>query len=135
MNAHTPQYATPDGAAINLTIEHLSLGWIPFTASADDIEAMGADLYVRAVAGEFGSISDYDGPSAEEMLTDAMRVERDARLAQLDAIVGNPLRWAELTPAQQTELATYRQALLDVPQQSGFPTAINWPVLPDVENN
>lgn len=32
--------------------------------------------------------------------------------------------------ADKAAWATYRQALRDVPQQSGFPTEITWPVAP-----
>jgi hypothetical protein len=42
----------------------------------------------------------------------------------------NPVRYAELNAEQRTELAVYRQALLDVPTQSGWPTAIVWPTQP-----
>jgi len=69
-------------------------------------------------------------PSAEELLAIQMRAQRDTLLAQLDAIVSNPLRWAEYTADQQAALAAYRQALLDVPQQAGFPSEINWPEMP-----
>lgn len=31
---------------------------------------------------------------------------------------------------QKAELATYRQALLDVPQQEGFPSEVTWPDKP-----
>jgi len=62
-----------------------------------------------------------NGPTAADLLAGQVRTDRDARLAQLDAIVTNPLRWAAFTPEAQTALAAYRQALLDVPQQAGFP--------------
>jgi hypothetical protein len=42
----------------------------------------------------------------------------------------NPIRYAELTDSQRTEIAAYRQALLDVPQQSGWPATIEWPTQP-----
>jgi hypothetical protein len=42
----------------------------------------------------------------------------------------NPVRYAELTTEQRTEIAEYRQALLDVPTQSGWPTTIEWPTQP-----
>jgi len=130
MNAHTPRYATHDSAAINLTVEHPEHGAIPFTARADDGEPLGAELYARAIAGEFGPIAAYDGPSTEEMLEEQMRAERDNRLTALDTLVMNPLRWAAFTPEAQTALAAYRQALLDVPQQAGFPGEIDWPNMP-----
>jgi len=69
-------------------------------------------------------------PSAEDMLAAAMRAERDARLVTLDALVMNPLRWAAFTADEQAALATYRQALLDVPQQAGFPGVVDWPEMP-----
>jgi len=43
----------------------------------------------------------------------------------------NPVWYASLNQQQQTELAAYRQALLDVPQQNGFPSEIQWPNCPN----
>lgn len=64
-------------------------------------------------------------------LTTEGRAERDRRLQELDSIVGNPLRWASLSTEQQQALADYRLALLEVPQQEGFPVAVVWPVMPE----
>jgi len=69
-------------------------------------------------------------PSPEALLAIQMRAQRDALLSQLDTLVSNPLRWAEYTADQQAALAAYRQALLDVPQQVGFPSEIDWPEMP-----
>jgi len=128
--AHSPKYADFGHTAIDLVIEHPEFGTIPFTASPSDTAPLGQDLYTQAVAGAFGEIAAYDGLSPEEVLTEQMRTQRDALLAQLDAIVNNPLRWAEYTAEQQAALAAYRQALLDVPQQEGFPSEIDWPEMP-----
>jgi hypothetical protein len=35
-----------------------------------------------------------------------------------------------LTITQQTAWATYRQALRDIPQQTGYPVNITWPIAP-----
>lgn len=57
-----------------------------------------------------------------------VRAQRDRLLAsEIDPIASNTLRWNALTPEQQTDLAAYRQALLDVPQQEGFPQEVVWP--------
>ena len=37
---------------------------------------------------------------------------------------------AALDADTQTAWAAYRQALLDVPQQAGFPNTVTWPVAP-----
>jgi len=131
--AHSPKYAAFDQSAVDLTIEHPELGTIPFTASANDTEALGQSLYARAKSGEFGDIAPYDGPpppDPQEVLAQEVRAERNQKLAALDVIVSNPLRWAEFSEPQQVALAAYRQALLDVPQQSGFPDEIDWPEVP-----
>ncbi len=59
-----------------------------------------------------------------------VRYNRDIKLADLDEFVKNPLRYDTLTDEQKTKLATYRQALLDIPQQGGFPVRVDWPRLP-----
>lgn len=59
---------------------------------------------------------------------DNKRYQRNELLAAVDRV--NPVRYATLTDQQQTELAIYRQALLDVPQQVNFPTAVTWPAKP-----
>lgn len=80
----------------------------------------------------------YDGaqffppePDLEKLAADA-RKERDTILANVvDPLVSNPLRWADLTAETQAAWAAYRRALLDVPQQEGFPVDIVWPTQPE----
>lgn len=57
------------------------------------------------------------------------RGKRNSLLSEIDIIATNPLRWAEVPDKEA--VAVYRQALLDVPQQAGFPENINWPVKPE----
>jgi len=128
--AHGPKYANFDGTAVDLIIAHPELGTLPFTASSDDTEPLGQSLHARAMNGDFGPIAPYDGPSPQEVLADQMRTLRNQKLAALDALVMHPLRWAEFTAPQQVALSSYRQALLDVPQQAGFPANIDWPEPP-----
>lgn len=66
------------------------------------------------------------------VLSDRARMERDGKLvSEVDPIASNNLRWAELTSEKQAEWTQYRTNLLNVPQQSGFPTSISWPSKPD----
>jgi hypothetical protein len=80
-----------------------------------------AEVQVREAAWE----AEADVRKAEEV-----RNERDAFLTEVDAVAGNALRWAALDADTQAAWATYRQALLDVPQQSGFPNSVAWPQEP-----
>ena len=43
----------------------------------------------------------------------------------------NPIWYASLSADQQTELQNYRQLLLDIPQQPGYPIDVVWPEKPN----
>lgn len=47
---------------IDLEVEHPTLGWIPFTASPDDPEQYGRDLYAAALTGAYGIIGAFTPP-------------------------------------------------------------------------
>lgn len=72
-----------DGS-IDLTYNHPVYGPVPYTASPNDIEPLGRDLYARAIAGEFGVVAPYVAPSPtpEQILADKKR----QRQAIVDAI-------------------------------------------------
>ena len=57
-----------------------------------------------------------------------LRFNRDALLSRVDRV--NPTWYNTLTEQQRSDLAEYRQALLDVPQQPGFPESVVWPTQP-----
>jgi hypothetical protein len=66
-----------------------------------------------------------------DMLPTIIREQRDEKLLQeVDPVVTNPLRWAELTEDKQAEWTQYRTDLLNLPAQSGFPNTITWPTKP-----
>lgn len=62
-------------------------------------------------------------------LEDGIRNTRD-QLLRDNVDTMNPIRYAALTNEQRTEIAVYRQALLDLPQQTGWPNIIDWPTKP-----
>jgi len=71
-----------------------------------------------------------DHRTIEQKAKDA-RTQRNMLLTTIvDPIVTNPLRWAELSTTEQQEWADYRTALLNVPQQVGFPNSVTWPIQP-----
>ena len=77
------------------------------------------------------SITIIDGLPTSQLASEA-RAKRDKLLVdELDPIVTNPLRWAELTTEKQNEWTSYRTSLLNVPQQSDFPQTISWPSKPE----
>lgn len=56
------------------------------------------------------------------------RQQRNELLSIIDRV--NPVWYNSLTYDQQEQLIEYRRALLNVPQQAGFPTQIEWPQKP-----
>lgn len=72
-------------------------------------------------------IKDHLNPpiTAEEV-----RLQRDGLLKDLDKVVSNPLRYGSYSSEQMLELITYRQDLLDITKQVGFPTKVKWPDKP-----
>lgn len=77
-----------------------------------------------------GVTSEVDHRSEEQKTSDARALRNILLVSEVDPIVTNPLRWAELSTEQQQDWADYRTALLNVPQQVGFPNAITWPTKP-----
>lgn len=68
--------------------------------------------------------------NAPKPTEDSIRSERDVILSTtIDKI--NSVRWASLTASQKTAWTNYRQALLDIPEQPGFPESVEWPVAPN----
>jgi len=58
----------------------------------------------------------------------SLRTKRNTLLQDVDAITA--VWYNSLSEQQQAELQAYRQALLAVPQQAGFPTQVEWPTKP-----
>jgi len=103
----------------------------PFSASLNDPELHGREIFALIISGQFGPVSPYVAPILTfEEKAQRVRGKRDFMFGQVDPIVSNPLRWAAMTEERRAAWSAYRQALLDVPQQAGFPDNIDWPVAP-----
>ena len=71
---------------------------------------------------------------AYERNAQIIRNERYIRMKPADRI--SPMRWEKMTEAKREEWRIYRQALLDIPQQPGFPWGGDpgkapWPIKPE----
>jgi len=98
------------------------------------VEPESGPLWGRVLSGEFGKVEAYVPPSKEYLYgvkAKAVREERDLKLSkEVDPIAGNILRWEDLSTEAKSSLSAYRLALLDVPQQDGFPNDVVWPTKP-----
>lgn len=60
MKIQNPRYN--EHGTIDVDLEHPVYGWIPFTATPDDVEPHGREIYRRAAAGECGPILPHQPP-------------------------------------------------------------------------
>ena len=119
-----------ENTIFDLEINHPEFGWIPYSLHPDDSDNTidNADL-LNLIGSNYSAFSqsDYDAKIAANV-----RRVRNLRLEQeVDPIVSNPLRWAEMTSEEQTTWSQYRTDLLNVPQQSGFPHDVTFPTKPE----
>jgi len=121
-----------DNLRMDVEINHPQHGWIPYTLDPADTDmTINNDAVMALIGDDFAA---YVPPTQAELDAAAaaqVRAERDNRLTEVDAIAGNTLRWAALDVDTQAAWSAYRQALLDVPQQSNFPHDITWPTKPE----
>lgn len=121
-----------DNLLMDVEINHPQHGWIPYTLDPADTDTTIDNDAVMALIGT--DFTAYVAPTQAELdaaEAASVRADRDYRLVEVDDIAGNALRWAALDTATQGEWATYRQALLDIPQQDSFPHNIAWPHKPE----
>jgi hypothetical protein len=133
MNYRNAKYIA--GARIDCEINHPSHGWVPFTCDPTDTGASFDVIALFDAMAADPATASYVPPTQAELdakQAQIVRSTRDSSLAsEVDPLVSNPLRWAGLTAEKQTAWTAYRQALLDVPQQSGFPHNVVWPTKPE----
>ena len=79
-------------------------------------------------------MQEYQAPADDQIVAIKsleVRAMRDTLLrTNVDPIVSNPLRWAELSSEKQEEWKKYRQDLLDISKQPKFPKVVTYPTKP-----
>ena len=97
-------------------------------STRNGVEQIDGKWYTKFVAGPIFANSDEETAYKAKVDADAavrVRSQRDEKLAECDWTQANdsPLKAA-------SAWTTYRQALRDVPAQSGFPHTVTWPTKP-----
>ena len=122
-----------DSGWVECEVNHPEFGWIPYGLNPADTDMTVNNDDLLAAMAKSGDVAAYVPPTQAELdeaLSGQLRMDRDALLSKVDAIAGNALRWSALDAKVQAAWAVYRQALLDVPQQDGFPNSVAWPAQP-----
>ena len=104
-----------------------------FNYAFDDVPSQSNSVEVSSIDGIFGGMRYINGewvdtPKSINERSSIIRMKRDEVLSkEVDPVTSNTLRFNSMSAEQQQAWADYRQALLDIPQQSGFPHDVVWP--------
>jgi len=127
------QSLNTENTMFDVEINHPEHGWIPYTLNPDDTDMTVDNSVLLELIGTDYAV--YVAPTQAELdaeLSESLRGQRDQKLVEeVDPLVTNPLRWAELTDAKQAEWTQYRTDLLNLPDQAGFPNTVTWPTKPE----
>jgi len=133
MNYRNAKYI--DSTRIDCEINHPDYGWIPYTLDPSDTDMTIDNSALLAKMAEKNNVIAYVPPTQDELDATAAAAIRNERgfklLSEVDPVVSNPLRWADMTTDKQTEWADYRISLLSITDQSGFPHSVTWPTKPE----
>lgn len=126
------QSLNAENTAFNVEINHPEFDWIPYTLNPDDTDmTVNNSVLLELIGSDYAAYVAPTQAELDEALSANLRAQRDQKLVQeVDPIVTNPLRWAELTDAKQAEWTQYRTDLLNMPDQAGFPNTVAWPTKP-----
>jgi hypothetical protein len=121
-----------ENTCMDVEINHPEFGWIPYyLTDHDEDTTIDNDAVMALIGTDFEA---YVPPTQEELDAQAagqVRGQRDYLLeTEVDPIVSNPLRWADMTAEEQNAWAAYRTALLNITDQAGFPHSVTWPTKP-----
>lgn len=110
---------------VDLVTSESSLETVSYVARDGDVAETGQWVYQQIVEGNFeGAITDWvpPPPPSVEDIGNRVRYVRNQKLRnEVDPIVSNPLRWNDMTEAQQQAWTDYRRALLDMSNDPAFP--------------
>ena len=98
---------------------------VPFTATPDDVEEHGRTLYNQLNTTYSSQVTACSTEERDTAFAEIARSDRNTRIRETDWTQS-----ADVPQATKDLWAPYRQALRDVPAQTGFPHEITWPTPP-----
>lgn len=110
-----------------VNFSHLDEDFVPFSAVQSGDTDYSHTIFANAIAGQYGAIAEYTPPPepTDEEVAFLVRMERDKLLRESDWTQN-----ADIPQALKDKWAPYRQALRDLPAQTGFPKNVVFPALP-----
>jgi hypothetical protein len=126
------KFVTPDNLQIDCEINHPEYGWIPYLLDPADTDMTIDNTELKASMDQNGDVAAFNQQEYDDKIASLVRLQRDNMLQmEVDPIVSNALRWADMTTEEQNAWTAYRTALLDITDQAGFPHSVTWPTKPE----
>ncbi len=126
LSVENPRWGNPENTIVLLDVIFEDIGLVCFSATEDDVEQHGVELFNKALNSDFGPIEDYQPLNlSDEILANKIRYSRDELLKETD--------WTQLSDVPELtreKFVLYRQSLRDITLQNDFPSSIVWPVKP-----
>lgn len=132
-----PVYVTADKKLIDCEVEFQALGeeYVPFTASPDDSEEYGREIYAQCIAGKWGAVRAYvvAVKSQAQLIADAT-AEKSQLQSEAEGIIvplERALRLGMATAAEKKRLEAWEKySVLLSRVDTGKPADIEWPQNP-----
>jgi len=123
-------YYKPDGEGFGALLERDGINDVNYLAEGLlEIEAPWSIEEMDAFKVVDGVVIFY---TPDDVAANRVRYTRDnLLLTEVDPLVSNTLRWADLTAEKQALWTQYRRDLLDITAQEGFPQDVTWPTKPE----
>lgn len=147
-NVKNPKWANAQHSVIvcDVDFDDLDEEYVQFAAVASGDLQHTHEIFARCVSGDFGQIAEYTPPQdivGNEALANIRAIRNNKLATEVDPVVSNPLRWADMTSSQQQAWSNYRRDLLNITttypnpayvwneaKQGYDETNIVWPVKP-----
>lgn len=121
-----------DNTMIDVEILHPDFDWMPYTINpADTDQTIDNEALMNMIGSDFQPYVAPTQAEIDEAASDFARQQRNDLLTEVDMVASNPLRWSSMTKQEQGRWAKYRQELLDITNEEGFPHDIKWPTKPE----
>ena len=101
-------------------------------SQSDGVEQIDGKWYTKYILGPVFTDGETTAAEQEAAYKTQKDAERATNVRNLRTQLLNDCDWTQIadSTADKTAWATYRQALRDVPSQTGFPWEITWPTQP-----
>lgn len=107
---------------IDCEIDHPEFGWIPFTASPDDVEPHGREIHARALTGEFGAVAPYIEPEPVPLTLEQVQALRRAAYAAESDPLKAEAEYDALATGTEPDYSAWQAAVAEIKKRYPLPT-------------